>query len=582
MNKDSGKTSILYIDDDEDEYIILKYYLTGLSDIYELVWVSSFEEGITHLDNEKYDICILDYRLGTSSGIDLISTVRSRGQNIPILFLSGQDDPDIELKAIETGATDFLDKSELNTQTIERAIQNCLHKNNSGEPKDSSAYYDPLTALPGKTLFLDRLSIALLSARRYNRILALLTVNIDDFHRINSRYGPETGDMLLKLTSKKLLSITRGEKLRGKLNWQSDIDTVARLDGDTFAVLLPEISYPENAAFVADRIEQALAKIPEINGHMISITASIGIAIHPEDSSTINSLLAKANEALSAAKENGKNCFFYHHSKTDRNAKERLVFYKDLAGAIKEDKLFLVYQPVLNSSGSKIHMIEAFLRWDHPEKGVLPASDFIHLITNESLSLQLEKLVFAKLAAFHEANASLSGSGIKLNINVSPLQLRDAAFTVRFGNFLKKNNINPEGIVLDISQEDITKNKNRIMALRETRALISIDDFGNSETSLAQLSGVPFEYIKIDSCIIRNLPDREYAAIAAGITALGNYLDITVIAENVENTAQKDLLETLGCTMVQGDLFYSPLPENLLVQILKSEQKTHKENIDGL
>ncbi|SEL85400.1 diguanylate cyclase/phosphodiesterase [Pseudoxanthomonas sp. GM95] len=412
------------------------------------------------------------------------------------------------------------------------------------------ALHDGLTRLPNRVLLEDRLNQAIENARRAKRRFAVMFIDLDGFKGINDAYGHHVGDRLLLQLSSNLLESLRSE------------DTVARLGGDEF-VVLTAIDAPEDAATIAHKLMQ-LASLPlEIDRNEIAVSASIGVAIYPEDGRRVQDLMANADAAMYAVKERGRNGYQLFEPDMNQGAHERIALTQDLRRAIQRNELYLDYQPKLVAPAGPITGVEALVRWRHPERGLIMPNDFISLAERSGLIIELGRWVLEEACrqlAEWRADGYQLGS---IAVNLSPTQFRSDLLYHDVRSALTRHGLPPASLVLEITESmamhDPESSLEILRKLSELGVSISIDDFGTGYSSLMYLKKLPASELKIDRGFVRDLTtDSDDAAIVSAIVALGRTLGLQVIAEGVETSEQQALLTSLGCTSLQGYLLGRP------------------------
>jgi diguanylate cyclase (GGDEF)-like protein len=412
------------------------------------------------------------------------------------------------------------------------------------------ALHDGLTRLPNRVLLEDRLNQAIETARRAKRRFAVMFIDLDGFKGINDAYGHQIGDRLLLQLSSNLMESLRSE------------DTVARLGGDEF-VVITAIDAPEDAANIADKLMQ-LASLPlEVDRNEIAVSASIGVAIYPEDGRRAQDLLGNADAAMYAVKERGRNGYQLFEPDMNKGAHERIALTQDLRRAIQRNELFLDYQPKLIAPAGPVTGVEALVRWRHPQRGLIMPNDFIALAERSGLIIELGRWVLEEacrqLAEWRADGYQLSS----VAVNLSPTQFRSDLLYHDVRNALARHGLPASSLVLEITESMAMHDPESSLAiLRELSELgvsISIDDFGTGYSSLMYLKKLPASELKIDRGFVRDLTiDSDDAAIVSAIVALGRTLGLQVIAEGVETSEQQEILTSLGCTSLQGYLLGRP------------------------
>lgn len=419
------------------------------------------------------------------------------------------------------------------------------------------AFHDSLTALPNRSLFYDRIYHGLARARRSNSRLALMLLDIDRFKIINDSLGHDAGDILLKIIAMRL-----NEGVR-------DMDTVARLGGDEFVIVLEGIHELDDVIFVANKLLSTLASPLEVSGHDITATVSIGVSIFPDDGKDTDELLKNADIAMYKAKEAGKNnCQFYTKG-MNATAVNFLLLENDLRRAIDLNQLILHYQPQVDLASNQIVGVEALVRWQHPDRGLISPAHFISLAEETGLIVPMGDWVLREAC---RQQKSWLDRGIlvgKMAVNLSPLQFRQKNFPEKVASILNTLSLAPEHLELEITEscamEHAGETINQLNQLKEMGMYLAIDDFGTGYSSLAYLQRFPIQKLKIDRSFIHDIQDDiNDAAIAKTIIGLAHNMQMIVIAEGVENTYQIEWLRNKGCDQAQGFLYAKPMPAEKL------------------
>ncbi|MGE5468197.1 MAG: EAL domain-containing protein [Ignavibacteria bacterium] len=414
------------------------------------------------------------------------------------------------------------------------------------------AFHDPLTGLPNRALLLDRLQHAIRRAQRESSRLALLFIDLDRFKGINDTLGHDVGDELLRRVAGRIKARLRG------------MDTIARMGGDEFVVLLEDIEEPEHCAALAGEIIADVSLPLEIQGHDIRIGTSVGIACFPEDGGDALTLMKHSDTAMYAAKAEGRGIYRFFQAEMMEAANLRLKLETELRHAIANGEFELHYQPkVCAASGSNCG-VEALVRWRHPERGLVPPSDFIPVAEESDLILDIGDWVINE-ACRQSAAWEAQGVTPTIAINVSAKQLRQESLVERIAAVAEHHGIAPSRLQVEVTESLVMADPKQASALlgrmRAIGVTVAIDDFGTGYSSLSYLRRLPIDVIKIDRSFVMNA-DRveEDAQIVRTIVALAQTLKMVVVAEGVETEAQASLLRTLGCDAVQGYLYAKPAP----------------------
>ena len=427
------------------------------------------------------------------------------------------------------------------------------------------AYYDSLTGLPNRSLFVDRLEQAMKVADRYEQLVAILFVDLDQFKNINDSLGHDAGDSLLQEAGRRLSSCMRSS------------DTVARWGGDEFCLLLQNIYTVDNINVVAEKIISRFAEPFMIKGKRMFITASIGIILYPLDDISVENLLKKADTAMYHAKEKGRNNYQYYNHAMSAKLEQRLELEHELRHALERDEFMLHYQPQVDIHQRRIVGIEALIRWQNPERGLVPPDQFIGIAEETGLILPIGEWVLQQACQQMQALQNSGLPPIHVSINLSVRQLREPSLVDRVRQALQQNGLEPSMLDLEITESmlmsDIDRVKQTLTELSELGVSISVDDFGTGHSSLAYLKQFPISTLKIDRSFIRDIPDdKDDVSITIAIINMARGLGLNTVAEGVEVEAQLDFLKTHGCNLMQGYYFSKPVAFDEVIALLQREQ----------
>lgn len=414
------------------------------------------------------------------------------------------------------------------------------------------AFHDSLTGLPNRSLFYDRIYHGLARARRGNSKVALMLLDIDRFKNINDSLGHDAGDLMLKAISTRL-----NEGVR-------DMDTVARLGGDEFVVVLEGVHDLEDVMFVANKLLVTLARPMEISGHDITSTVSIGVSIFPEDGEDTDELLKHADIAMYKAKEAGKNnCQFYTKG-MNATAVNYLLLENDLRRALELNQFTLHYQPQIDLKSGELMGVEALVRWQHPERGLVSPAHFIPLAEETGLIVPIGEWVLREACRQQKIWLDAGKKVGKIAVNLSPRQFRQKNFPGKVEAILRETQLPPEYLELEITEscamEHAGETINQLNQLNQMGMYLAIDDFGTGYSSLAYLQRFPIQKLKIDRSFVTDIhDDMNDAAITKTIIGLAHSMQLRVVAEGVETEHQAEWLRQRGCDQAQGFLYAKPM-----------------------
>ncbi|MBS0554354.1 MAG: EAL domain-containing protein, partial [Proteobacteria bacterium] len=414
------------------------------------------------------------------------------------------------------------------------------------------AYYDPLTGLPNRRLLDDRLQVELAHASRQHGRVAVMFVDLDRFKRINDSLGHEVGDQLLVEVARRLRSCLRED------------DTVARMGGDEFVVVMSDFDGPEGAVHAAGRMADALRDPIAVDGRELVVTCSIGISLYPDDGADSSTLIKNADVAMYRAKDEGRNAFQLYQPAMNARSLEHLALEAALHRALPADELLLHYQPIISVDGRNIVAAEALLRWRHPDLGLVSPAEFIPIAEETGLIVPIGEWVLRTACAQHAAWRAAGRLPIRMMVNISARQFRDHGFVDMVRRVLRETGMPPHLLTLELTESILMDDTRQgIVLLEELRLLglrVALDDFGTGYSSLGYLKRFPIDELKIDRLFVRDI-DRNPrdAALAAAIISIGHSLGLCVVGEGVETAAQLDTLASHGCDFVQGFHFSPPV-----------------------
>ncbi|MDH3386553.1 MAG: EAL domain-containing protein [Gammaproteobacteria bacterium] len=440
----------------------------------------------------------------------------------------------------------------------------------------NQANFDSLTSLPNRNLFLQKLEHEIRSCDRSNQSLALLYLDVDRFKDVNDSLGHDMGDLLLIEISSRLKKTVR------------EIDTVSRLSGDEFTIILGNINDQLSVQPVCQELLEALAQPFQLDNEKVFLTASIGVTFYPQDSKKIESLQRNADQAMYAAKAEGSNRYNFFTPELQQRALRKRRMIRDLREAINEEQFEIYYQPIIDLKSNFLNKAEALLRWHHPESGLVSPAVFIPIAEETGLISEIGSWVF--YTAIEQANRwrTQLNEDFQISINTSPLQwIDDAAAMSQWFTHLRESGISgqamnveiTEGLLMD-ARDRIT---NRLLDFGEAEIQVAIDDFGTGYSSLSYLKQFDIDYLKIDQSFVRNLDhDKNDLALCEAIIVMAQKLGIKVIAEGVETENQNRLLKSFGCDFGQGYLYSRPVPaadfEKLLAQWNAGDKSSVKKS----
>jgi diguanylate cyclase (GGDEF)-like protein len=416
------------------------------------------------------------------------------------------------------------------------------------------ANFDALTHLPNRQMFHDRLDHEARMSDRSGRPMGLMLIDLDRFKEVNDSLGHDTGDILLIEAARRITSCVR------------ESDTLARLGGDEFTVILPELDDSESIEQIAKTIIGTLAEPFRLGPDEAFISASIGIALYPQDARELDVLFENADQAMYAAKSAGRNRFSYFTPDLQVAAEKRLRLTNDLRVALQAEQFRVYYQPIVDLATGEIYKAEALIRWLHPERGPISPLDFIALAEETGLIVPIGDWVFRQAVRQARQWRRRFHPSFHISVNMSPAQIRqDNLVCIQWSEYLMREGMPGKSVAIEITEGLLldAELKEKLLTFRDAGIGISIDDFGTGYSSLAYLKRFDIDYLKIDRSFVQNLGfDADNQALCEAMVMLAHKLGLKVIAEGVETTDQRDFLVAVGCDFAQGFLYSEPVPSD--------------------
>lgn len=587
---DPARSSILIIDDVEQ----IRLLLAELLCMHDCVLAASAEEALALIETRVFAVVISDINMPGISGLELVPGILQHSPDTVVVMVSGEQTIEAAIESMRAGAFDYITKP-LDLRHVRAAVARALRQHDLLVKKrhyedhlaelvrertaevEHLAFYDRLTDLPNRTLFADRCTQALANAQRNNEKVAVLFLALDRFKKIVETLGHEAGDVVVA---------EAGTRLRQCLN---DGDTLARTDGDEFAILLSGIKDTAEVADLALRVSDAFKTPFQLSSHDVYVSTSIGISDNGDDAGTI---LRNAGAALYRAKQIGGNSYQFYAAEMNARAVKRLALETSIRRAIDHNEFVTYYQPIVSLSSNELIGAEALVRWRHPEDGVLSPAKFIALAEDTGLILDISQQVMREACTQARLWQNAGRGRLRMAVNISARCLQQPDFLEQVVEILSETMLDPSCIELELTETIIMENTAVVApVLARARKLgmkVAIDDFGTGYSSLSYLKQLPIDTVKLDQSFVKGATsDPADAALVLAIVTLAHNLKLKVIAEGIETPEQLAFLRLLRCDEGQGYLFGKPMsPENFQSCVtndpkrkncVRSEVKKHDE-----
>lgn len=551
----------------DDEQPVRDLLAEILSDKYICETAASAGEALGKLSGQQFGLVISDVDMPGCSGIELVPRILETSPDTVILIISGNLAIDYAIKAIRVGAFDYI-KKPFDIDFVELAVQRAIERHEllvekrayendleellkqRTEEVNFLIYHDPLTNLPNRILFEDRLTQAIITARSRKR-LALLLVSVDGFENIQKTLGYNAADNILSEIA---------ERLRDMVDKTS---TISRLQGAEFSILIPEISSTESLMDLSNRISDVVKRPVIWAGTEVFLTTSIGICIYPDDGATADELIRNAGTALAKSCDDGGDGYRFYTNGMNSGSMLRIKLETEMRHALERGEFEVYYQPKVAALSGKVVGMEALVRWNHPNRGLVPPSEFIQIAEDTGMIVQLGEFVLAS-ACRTTAKWHAAGNKIEVAVNVSARQLKQCGMATRFSEIVAESGLDPKYLNLEVTESTVIENFDDVVArlekLRKADIKISLDDFGTGYSSLSYLKRLPIDLLKIDRSFVQDVTrENNDKALAVLIVNLAHQFGLKVAAEGVETLEQVEFLTEIGCDELQGYYFSKPM-----------------------
>ncbi|MDP3938659.1 MAG: GGDEF domain-containing response regulator [Deltaproteobacteria bacterium] len=532
---------------------------------YVIQRAASMSDAIVALAERPFDAALLDLTLPDSDGERTVGRIRNVDSNLPIVVLSHHDSERLTTQSLRAGAQEYLIKEHIDGRLLRRAIQYALERKRIERRIEYILSYDDLTKIWNRRTFYERAKTAIAQAKRYHRVAALLLMDLDQFKAANDLLGQAGGDELLRMVARRLTGTVR------------ETDTLARAGGDEFAIFLTEVKKADDVSLFVRRVAASFQKPFVFEGREIFVTASFGSSLHPEDGDNVDALLKNAELAMASAKRAGRNIHHFHSPILNAKEEKRSKMLVALRRALQNSQFRLCYQPLIDIKTSKIIGSEALLRWDHPVWGLVPPDEFVPLAEDLGLIVPIGQWVLVEACRQAQRWEDALGRHLGISVNISALQLNHQDLPEIISKVLEETKLDPKMLELELTESSFVQDEDAaldmIARIRKMGISIAIDDFGTGYSSLRYLNKLPVDKLKIDRSFISDLgtdPDR--GTMVEAIIAMARSLRLGVIAEGVETSEQREILMSLGCTVMQG-FYFSPAISALEMDRLLEEDR---------
>ncbi len=555
--------SVLLIEDDEDDYCLACDLLESVTtQDYEVEWRDNHASGLEALQSGQFDVCLIDYRLGSRTGVEVLQDSKEALRLTPAVLLTGEHSTEVDELAMLAGASDYLVKDGLTADMLERTIRYALQRRDYDARFEYLAFHDPLTDLPNRSLFIDRVSQALARRTRTGETVSVVFFDVDNFKDINDTLGHAAGDTLLTQVARRVAGVLR------------DHDTLARLGGDEFAVCLESPDGISVAEAFVRRAQEVLKPTFNLDvGLSVEVHASFGVAHSDLAVNDSAELLRHADIAMYDAKREGKNRLSVYEQSMHDSLLRRIQLEKDLRTSLKNDQLDVHFQPFVDLVSGDVLGVEALARWNHPILGRQSPAEFIAIAEQAGSIIDLGSYVLRESARtvqrwIHEFDYS----GF-VSVNVSPRQITDSAFVSTLNAILNSTGLDPERLVIEFTESVMTGDVSHVISVLEKVAElgvgIALDDFGTGYSSLSNVHQLPITIIKVDRSFVNRIDERKGRSMLATIATMAQSLEVMTIAEGIEDKGQQEALIGLGYHVGQGYLFDRAQPADVAAAFVK-------------
>lgn len=574
------KSSTIMLVDDEPVMLEIVQVLLEEEGYRHFVSIDDSTEALARLVEANPDLLLLDLDMPQIDGFQVLEGVRALDdfEHLPVIILTASENPDNKLKALELGATDFLSKP-VDPSELALRVRNTLAAKTY---QDHLAYYDNLTGMPNRIMFLEQLDKQIHQAKRDDKSLVLLDIGLDHFRKLNETLGVNCGDEILKVAADRLSGCFRGGDIIGRGGASLQLENTARTSGDEFSVVLYGANSMEDASIVCNRALDIIRQPFKIDGNEVHLTASIGIAVAPDDGRDADTLFKHATSAKDVAKKQGRDRYQFYSSEMEAHSRTLMKMMSDLRIALDDNQFELHYQPQIDATTGRVKGMESLIRWIHPEDGMVSPVKFIPVAEEMGLIVPLGEWVLNEACRAASAWTRSGHDELKVSVNVSAKQFKDPGFKNSVISALQSSGLDPRNLVLEITEsllmDDIEQHVILFQEIKQLGVSFSLDDFGTGYSSLSYLKKFPIDELKIDRSFLLEVPtNKEDNAIVRAIIAMAHTLGQIVVAEGIEEAEQVAFLGQNSCDRIQGFYFSKPLNQADFTDYLSKKGRPPKK-----
>jgi diguanylate cyclase (GGDEF)-like protein len=559
-------------DDPADAALYTLMLREALGEDYHVICVDRYSKISQALENGEFQVLILDMELPDRAGIANLTELGSQYPDLPIIVLTGTDDLDLAVMSLQEGAQDYLTKHSVTPDILARSVKYAKERKLIEEKLKTAisdisikndqlqvmSRHDPLTQLPNRTYLQETLSSSIARAMRKGKSLGFLFIDVDKFKKVNDTFGHFIGDEFIRQLANRLKGIVRGN------------DFLARIGGDEFVILTDIIDTQDDVYKLLKRIEAVFEEAFFIHTHEIDASVSVGVAYYPA-AQDFDSLLKQADFAMYQAKKEVESTSSVFYTAEFKQRFERVqAIESSLSHAVNSNEFYGVFQPIHPVEDTGVIKVECLARWTHPEMGEISPVEFIPIAETTPIINAVTKLMIRQ-SALMSKQLKLAGYKVgRFGINISPNQIANNFFCHHLLDWISETGLKPEQISLEITErqiiEDFDRCKNTFEFLKKEGISLALDDFGLGYSSVSNLLKLPFDAIKLDRILVRDIDTHQpNQALVAGLCEMGHRMNMNIVAEGVETEAEFEMAKQLGCDYIQGYYFAKPLNMDALI-----------------